>query len=283
MMSKSPRHGTTEELERFRKVEMSMSTAVTTERIAEASPRFKARITGVVYLLFFLTAVLGAFITPGISGLGGMSGDAAATANTILAHQPSFRLGWALGLISTACYVALMALFYQLFKPVSRSLSLLAAFFGLVGCAVAAFQNLFQLAPLVLLGGDSYVSVLNVKQLQSLALMFLNLNVQAGYIALVFFGVFQLLIGYLIFRSTFLPRILGALIALAGLGWLTFLSPPLVSYALPYIEVLGVLAEGSLMLWLLVMGVNAQRWNEQATAAGAYIRASSPPPARRPA
>ena len=236
-----------------------------TERIAEASPRARARITGVVYLLFFLTEVLGAFITPGISGLGGVSSDAAAAANSILAHEPSFRLGWALGLISTACYVALMALFYQLFRPVNRSVALLAAFFGLVGCAVTALQSLFQLAPLVLLGGDSYVSVLNVKQLQSLALMFLNLNVQAGYIALVFFGVFQLLIGYLIFRSTFLPRILGALIALAGLGWLTFLSPPLANHLLTYLEVLGFLAEGSLMLWLLVMGVNAQRWKERAS------------------
>jgi hypothetical protein len=176
-----------------------------TERIAGASPRTRARITGVVYLLFFLTAVLGAFVTPGISGLGGMSGDAAATANTILAHEPSFRLGWALGLISTACYVALMALFYQLFKYVSRSLALLAVFFGLVGCVITAIQSLFQLAPLVVLGNSQYLSVFNVKQLQALAQLLLDLNAQAGYIALVFFGVFQLLIGYLIFRSTFLP------------------------------------------------------------------------------
>src|SRR5437667_2473813 len=81
-----------------------------TERMAAASPRTRARITGVVYLLFFLTAVLGAFVAPAISGLGGVSSDAAATANTILAHEPSFWLGWALGLISTACYVAVTAL-----------------------------------------------------------------------------------------------------------------------------------------------------------------------------
>ena len=87
-------------------------------------------------MLFFLTAILGALVAPGISGLGGVSGDAAATANTILAHEALYRLGFALGLISTACYVALMALFYQLFRPVSRSLALLAAFFGLVGCAI---------------------------------------------------------------------------------------------------------------------------------------------------
>jgi len=251
-----------------------MSTAVTTQRLAEASPRLKARITGVVYLLFFLTVVLGeVFIRQaGISGLGVLPGDAAATANTILAHEASYRLGWALGLISTACYVALMALFYQLFTPVNRSLSLLAAFFGLVGCAITAFGSLFQLAPLVVLGGSPYLSVFNEQQLQALALMFLNLSAQVSSIALLFFGLFQLVIGYLIFRSTFLPRILGALMALAGVGWLTVLAPPLAHSLSTYIEILGVLAEGSLMLWLLVMGVNAQRWKEQAGAAETPLR-----------
>jgi len=193
-----------------------------TERIAAASPRFRARITGVVYVLFFLTAIFGALVTP-------------TTANTILAHEASFRLGFALSLISTACYVAVAALFYQLFKPVNRSVALLAAFFGLMGCAITAVGSLFQLAPLVVLGGSQYLSAFKAEQLQALAQMLLDLNAQAGSIALVFFGVFQLLIGYLIFRSTFLPRMLGALIALAGLGWLTFLSPPLANSLLTYL------------------------------------------------
>ena len=210
-------------------------------------------------MLFFVTAILGAVIAPGISGPGA-TGDAVATANNIMAHQPSFRVGWALDLISTAFYVALMALFYQLFKPVSRTLALLAMVFGLVGCAVTAFGSLFQLAPLVILGGSPYSSAFDVRQLQALALLFLNLNVQVGYIALVFFGVFQIVLGYLIFQSAFLPRIIGALIAVAGLGWLTFLSPPLANQLLTPLEVLGIAAEASLMLWLLVMGVNPQRW-----------------------
>jgi len=243
---------------------MSASTALLTKRIGGVSPRSRARITGVVYLVFFLTVILGALVAPAISAVGGVSSDAAATANNILGHEPSVRLGWALGLISTACYVAVVGLFYQLFRPVSRSLSLLAAFFGLVGCAITAFGSLFEVAPLVVLGGNPYLSVFTVKQLQALALMFLNLNAQVGSIALVFFGVFQLLIGYLIFRSTFLPRIFGALIALAGLGWLIFLSPPLANYLLTYLEVLGFLGEFPLMLWLLFMGVNSARWNEQA-------------------
>ena len=103
--------------------------------------------------------------------------------------------------------------------------------------------------------------------MRALALMFLELNALAGNICVVFFGVYCLLIGYLIFRSAFLPRILGVLMALAGLGWLTFLSPPFANHLSPYNLILGFLAELSLCLWLLVMGVNVQRWKEQASAA----------------
>ena len=233
------------------------------------SPRTRARVTGVVYLLFFLTVIIGTVLSPATSGLTGGLADAAATARSITEHEGAYRLAWALTLLSTAFYVALMALFYQLFKPVSRTFALLAAFFGLVGCAVTALQSLFQIAPLVVLSGNGYLSAFDAKQLQALALVFLNLNVQLGYIALVFFGGFQLALGYLIFRSTFLPRIIGVLIAVAGAGWLTFLSPPLANNLLTVLEVLGVVSELSLMLWLLVMGVNAQRWKEQAGAAGA--------------
>src|ERR1700720_2185974 len=232
------------------------------ERIAEASPRPRARITGVVYLLYFLTAVFAEFFMRGLI----VSGDAAATANNILAHQPWFRLGLATGLIATACYVAVTALFYDLFKPVNRSLSLLAAFFSLVGCAILAFASVFRIAPLVVLGGGQYLSVFKVEQLRALASLFLELYGQGVNICFVFFGVYCLLIGYLIFRSVFLPRILGVLMAFAGLGWLTFLFPPLANYLRPYILVLGVIAELALMLWLLVMGVNVPRWKEQASA-----------------
>jgi hypothetical protein len=234
-----------------------------TEGINEASPGPRARLTGVVYLFYFLTAVLGEVFLRGLV----VDGDAAATANNILAHQPLFRLGLATGLIATACYIAVTALFYDLFKPVNRSLSLIAAFFSLVGCAILALASLFQVAPLVVLGGGQYLSVFGVGQLQALAYLFLELYGLGVNICFVFFGVYCLLIGYLIFRSAFLPRILGVPMAFAGLGWLTFLSPPLANYLSPYILVLGFLAELALMLWLLVMGVNVPRWKEQAGAA----------------
>jgi hypothetical protein len=232
------------------------------ERIAETSARPRARITGVVYLFYFLTAVFGEFFLKGLV----VDGDAAATASNMLAHQPLFRLGLATGLIATVCYVALTALFYDLFKPVNRSLSLVAAFFSLVGCAILAFSSLFRVAPLVVLGGPQYLSVFKAEQLRALAFLFLELSGQGVNICFVFFGVYCLLIGYLIFRSAFLPRILGVLMGFAGLGWLTFLAPPLANYLSLYILVLGFFAELALMLWLLVMGVNVQRWKEQGSA-----------------
>src|SRR5271166_2663767 len=148
-----------------------MSTAVMMGRIPEVSPRPSARITGIVYFLYFLTAVLGEFFLKGMV----VDGDAAATANNLLAHQSLFRLGLATGLIATACYVAVTALFYGLFKPVNKSLSLLAAFISLVGCAILAFASVFQLAPLVVLGGSQYLSVFKVEQLRALASLFLEL------------------------------------------------------------------------------------------------------------
>jgi hypothetical protein len=231
--------------------------------IGETSPRGRARIAGAVYLLFFVTAVLGALVSPS-TGPNGPSGNAAAAANAIVGHEALYELGVALGLVSTVFYVGLAGLFYQMFRPVSRSLSLLVVLFSLVGCAITAVGTVLQLAPLDILSGGSYLSVFNDQQLRALSLLSLNLSVDAGHVAPVFFGVFQLFLGYLIYRSRFLPRVIGVLIAVAGVGWLTFLSPPLANYLLTVIEVVGFAAEASLMLWLLVMGVNAQRCNEKA-------------------
>ncbi len=226
--------------------------------------RLKPRIAGVFYLLTFLTGGISAFVDGRLE----VSGDAAATATNILAHQALFRLGFAADLSVVACYIAVTALFYELFKPVNRNLSLLAAFFSLVGCAIQGTICLFHLAPFVVLGGPPYSTVFKVEQLQALAYMFLELYAQAFNICFAFFGFYCLLIGYLIFRSTFLPRILGVLMAIGGLGWLTFLSPPLANSLWPYIAAPGILGEGSLTLWLLAMGVNVGRWKEQASAAG---------------
>ena len=122
-----------------------------------------------------------------------------------MAHQFLFRLGLAADVSAVACYIAVTALFYDLFKPVIRSLSLVAAFFGLVGCAIQGFLCLFHLVPLVVLGGPQYLGVFKVEQLRALAFMCLELYGEGFNICFVLFGLYCLLIGYLIFRSTFLP------------------------------------------------------------------------------
>jgi len=245
-----------------------MSTTGMTERIAVASPRSNARIAGVFYSLTIVTRM---FVEIAVRNRLVVRDDAAATAANILAHEPLWRWGFAGDIIAFASYIALTALLYELFKPVNRSLSLVAVFFGLAASVVQAISSLFHLAPLVLLGGASYLSVFTVGQLQALALVFLRLRAAAYHnIGLVFFGLYLLLVGILILKSTFLPRILGVLMVLAGLSYMPFLSPPLVQSLQPYILVFPGVGQISFCLWLLAMGLNAQRWQEQARAAGEW-------------
>ena len=237
------------------------------DRAVETSPRLLARIAGAFYLL---TIVMGVFAEVFVRGTLVVRDDAAATATNILAHEPLYRFGLAADLTMIACYIAVTLLFYGLFKPVSRSLSLLAAFFSLVGIAVLAVNSLNHLAPLVFLGSAHYLSAFETTQLQALALMSLKMHARGYTIAVVFFGVYCLMIGYFVFRSGFLPRILGVLMAIGGLSYLTnsfaiFLLPTLAA-RLPDIMVLGVIAELSLCLWLMVVGVNAPKWEEKASA-----------------
>ena len=105
-------------------------------------------------------------------------------------------------------------------------------------------------------------------QVHTLALVALQLYNPIYYIALAFFGCYDLLIGYLAFKSAFIPRPIGVLMGITGLGWLTFFIPPTAAYLLPYSAIIaGIVGEGAMILWLLVMGVNSQRWNEQASKA----------------
>src|SRR2546425_13305104 len=241
-----------------------MSTAVMMKRFAEASPRIEARIAGLFYLLTILTGI---FAQGFVSGRLVVDGDAAATATNILTHRSLYQLGFAVYLIEMACQIVMTVLFYDLLKPVSRSLSLLAAFFSLTGCVIKTFSRVFFIVPLFVLGGAHYLSVFSAEQLQALALLFLKVNDRGAAIALVFFGFYALLTGYLTIRSTFLPWILGVLGMFGGLGWLSFLYLPLGYRLFPYIAALGLLGAASLILWLLVFGVNEQRWKEQASAA----------------
>ena len=235
------------------------------ERIAEASPRSLARMAGVFQLLEAITATFGQVIV--LDRLV-VSGNAAATAANILGHERLFWLGFASCLIGVVFHIAWALLLYDLLKPVNRRLSLLAAFVILVGCAIQAVTSLLYLAPLFVLTGGSTLSAFTAEQVQALALVFLKLNGNAFDVYLVFFGLWCVLIGFLIFRSTFLPRVLGVLLAISGLGWMIYLSPPLAHHLFfPYIAAASALGEIPLELWFIVIGLNAQRWKEQASAA----------------
>ena len=205
-----------------------------------------------------------------MSGTLVVDGDAAATATNILAHKSLFQLAFAVFLIEMACQIAMTALFYDLLKPAGRSVSLVAAFLGLAGSVIKTSSRVFFIVPLFVLGGAHYLSVFSAEQLQALALLFLKVNDRGAGVALVFFGFYALLTGYLIIRSTFLPRILGVLSVVGGLGWLSFLYLPLGHRAFPYVAVFALLGAAALIVWLLIFGVNVQRWKEQASAAGNY-------------
>jgi hypothetical protein len=243
-----------------------MSTSGTIQRVAQASPRLKARLAGIFYLI---SGEAFSFAEFSVCGKLTVQGDAAATARNILAHQTLYRMGFAAELIETILFIAVAVLLYDLFKPVSRTVSLLAAFLSLTGSIIYAMGSLLHLAPILLLGGTPYLSAFTPNQLQALALAALTLRAQSNSLYMVFFGSYNLLLGYLIFRSKFMPRILGVFMALAGLTYLAYLWPPLATRFFPYVLApAGALGELSLMLWLIVFGVNPQRWKEQAAAAG---------------
>ncbi len=245
-----------------------MNTALAADRVREASPRFMARMAG----LFSLLTLLGGVFAQGfVSGKLVVFGDAGATATHILAHRTLFQWGFAVYLIEMTCQITSAALFYFLLKPVSRSISLVAAFISLAGCTIKALSRIFYIAPLFVLGGDHYLGVFNTDQVKALALLLLKVNDVGAGTALAFFGFVALLKGYLIVRSTFLPRILGVLSIVAGLGLLTFLSPPLGNTMFAYVAPIGFVAAVAQIFWLLVFGVNEQRWRDQASAGGTSI------------
>jgi hypothetical protein len=227
--------------------------------MSEPSPRSKARLMGVFEALEGATSAYGQVVVLGKLVVGG---SAALTAANILGRERLFWVGFVSSVLGVAFHVAWVALFYELFKPVHRTLSLTAAFFGLVTCGMQAVAALLYLGPMLVLKGGPSLSALPADQAQALAVVLLKLNGHAFNVDLVFFGFWCVLAGFLIIRSTFLPRILGILL-------ITFILPSLGRSLFPFVAGASALAEIQLQFWLIVFGVNPERWREQAAAAKA--------------
>jgi hypothetical protein len=227
---------------------------------APQAPRAKARLAGLFYVLEGATSAFGAIH---VASQVTVAGNAAATAASVLGHQALLWAGFGLALVAVACHVVYAVLFYEIFKPVSRTLSLLAAAVSLVAAAIQGCAALFQAAPLLVLR-DGSMGAFDPGQRDALALLILNLSHQAFNIYLVFFGLWLALTGYLIIRSTFIPTVVGMLAVCAGACYLTLLAPPLAGYLYPWYLAPDAIGEPVLMLWLLIVGLHPQRWLEQA-------------------
>jgi hypothetical protein len=245
-----------------------MSKSEMTARFRKESPLQQARMAGALWLLCMVSGVAGFIAGAPLI----VANDAAATAANILANESLFRLGFLGNLISGLSYLGATVFLYYVLKPVSRSLSLLAALFGLAGVAIGGVAWVSNLTPLVLLHGDQYLSAFTTSQLQAMALTALKLQLQVFFLGMVFFGIQCISIGYLVARSTFLPRILGVLLGLGGTSYViasfaNFLIPSFGAHLIPIIMPVALIGEGALTLWLLVKGVNEERWQDQASAA----------------
>lgn len=225
-----------------------------------------ARIGGVLYLVVIVIGALGeAVVRSSIV----VSGDAAATAANLRSMERLWRLGVAGEVVLLMCATALAMVFYVLLRPVSRDLALLAAFFNLMCIAIEAAAAGSLAAALFPLSGASYLSALAPEQIQAMAMLAIRSHTVGFGIALIFFGVACVLLGYLIYRSSYMPKIIGALMALAGICYLVnsfalLLSPPFANRLFPLILLPSLVAELSFALWLLLKGVNAQEWDRRA-------------------
>jgi hypothetical protein len=232
--------------------------------VSQTSPRLLGRI---IALLSLVVIVTGIFAQGVVSDRLIVSGDATATAQNILANQGLYRLGFTVFLVEMVAQVAKTALWYVLLRPVNRSIAVSAAFIDLAGGVIKTFARVFYIVPLWVLlptaGGVSLVlRGFTPEQVGSIALILLQINNRGAAAALAFFGFWITLNGYLIFRSTFMPRWLGVLSMISGAGWLTFLYPPLGSRAFLPVVLFALLSSAVMIVWLLFFGVREEKWNE---------------------
>jgi hypothetical protein len=231
----------------------------------EYSPQRYARTGGALYLAII---VLGAFAEGFVANKLLVPGDAAATAHNILASSGLWRLSVAGNLIVVLCAVPLLWIEYLLLRPVSKQLVLLAVFFNLASLAVESISKVFLLVVLPTLGRADYLRAFEPQQLQILANLALRSHDIAFNISLILFGFTCLINGYLIFKSGYLPKFVGILMEAAGLSYLVacfaaLFAPAFADLITPAILLPPFIGESSFCLWLLLKGVNIQKWKER--------------------
>ena len=225
-----------------------------------------ARMAGFLYLVFIITLASSAVVRSSPI----VSGDVAATARNIVAQAWLFRIGIVTELISAVFFLLAAWALYVLLKPVDQNLALLFVLSLLAGVAVECINILNHFAVQLFLSGADYLKVFQADQLQGLSMFFLNLGYQGAAIAGLFYGIWLFPLGYLVFKSGFLPRILGILLILDGLCLMIcffqgFLFPGYEKLTYPLYPAMFI-AEFGLTLWLLIKGVNVAQWQKRALA-----------------
>jgi hypothetical protein len=219
-----------------------------------------ARMAGLFYLIFILLSILVKFLGRSTMII---LGDAAATAQNITASEGLFRLSFMSDLLSAMFFLLAAWALYILLKPVNKNLALLFLLLNLGGVAVQSLNLLNQFAAVLLLGGGDYLGAFQTGQVQAMALLFLNLHENGFMIAQIFYSAWLFPLGYLIYKSGFLPKFLGILVLADFVCWLAyffqyFLFPNFT--VITYLSFpVGFLAEFGLALWLLIMGATDQK------------------------
>lgn len=225
-------------------------------------PVLLARICGIFALGGILT---GAFDIGYVQSTVVVAGNAQATMQNIAAHQTLFRLGFGAHLFEMVLNVGNEVLFFILFRRVNRILAMTALLCGFLGIAVESLNLLNAYAPLMLATAGNSLATIGSTQTHAWSYFFLQLQDAGLLISFVFYGLDEMLSGFLIFRSRFLPRIIGVLLGIAGLcyfthSFLSFLAPSLDSRVYPYILYACLPGEGSTALWMAIVGLNFAKW-----------------------
>ena len=229
----------------------------------DMSPLTRARVAGFLYLFTNLFAPFTLLYLPSRFIV---RGDAAATASNIMASESLFRLGIVLNLFTFMGQVFLVLALYNLLKVVHKNMAVLMVIFSLIGVSIAMLNELMQLAVLQFLNGADYLKAFSIDQSQALAYLFLRLHGQGFLIAQIFWGLWLFPMGYLVFKSGFLPRVIGILLMIGCFGYLIDSFAAFLGYS---VSTIFFLAWGELifLLWLLIKGVDAERWKQLAATA----------------